>query len=158
MKKWTAVLAWLLVILIAGCSGGNVNGMTGDKPPAAFVEIQNKKYETTLGTYCWDHGKSAMCVDTAGPVELLEGEKFIQVKPGEEVAFHMNYSPKPNEIHVTQFSGNQETEVNVKNNRFNAPLEKGTYYYSYGVWWMTDKEKHISNGDAFYAFALEVTE
>jgi hypothetical protein len=159
MEKWTAVFLCFIIMVGAGCSGGEgANEMTGDKPPDAFVIIQNKNHKTRLGSYCWHHGDSAKCVDTAGPVELLKGKKAIQVKPGEQVTFQMKYSPKPNEFHVIQYSEHHETEVEVKNNRFLAPHKKGTYYYSYGVWWMTDKERKISNGDAFYAFSLEVTE
>lgn len=44
------------------------------------------------------------------------------------------------------------TEVAVKDNTFQAPIQKGTYYYSYGVWWMDEKEANVAHGDAFYYF------
>ena len=68
----------------------------------------------------------------------------------------MNYSPKPNEIHLTQINNGKESEIVVVKNQFSAPITKGVYYYSYGVWWMDKKEEHLSNGDASYVFALEV--
>jgi len=37
-----------------------------------------------------------------------------------------------------------------------APSKAGTYYYSYSVWWMDESQKNVSNGDASYAFVLEV--
>ncbi|GHH99314.1 hypothetical protein [Neobacillus kokaensis] len=153
MKNYIFVLLYLLIIILSGCSN---NGMSGEKPPKAFLEIGNNKYETTLGTYCWTTGNNGECVDTAGPVELLEGKKPIEVKPGEKIAFVMDYEPKPNEFHVTQINNNEETEVFVRDNRFSVPTQKGIYYYSYGVWWMDEKEEHLSHGDAFYAFVLEV--
>ena len=67
-----------------------------------------------------------------------------------------SYEPKPNKFHVLQISNNQETEIVVKDNHFSAPIQKGLYYYSYGVWWMDEKEEDLSHGDAFYAFMLEV--
>ncbi|RKJ26985.1 hypothetical protein D7X33_43085, partial [Butyricicoccus sp. 1XD8-22] len=96
------------------------------------------------------------CVDTAEPVELLKNENPIQVKAGEEITFEMDYEPKPNEFHVIQTNENNETEIVMEDNHFTAPMEKGVYYYSYGVWWMDKKEANVSNGDAFYAFVLEV--
>ena len=53
-------------------------------------------------------------------------------------------------------SENKETEVVVKDNQFTAPTQKGINYYSYGAWWMDEKEENLSHGDAFYAFVLEV--
>jgi hypothetical protein len=154
MKKYFLYFMALFGLTIMGCS--NNNGLSGVKPPKAFIEIDNKKFETTLGTYCWQGDRKAECVDTGGPVELLEGKGPIKVKSGENITFVMDYEPKPNEFHVVQISNNKETEVMVKDNRFTAPTQSGVYYYSYGVWWMDEKEANLSHGDAFYAFILEV--
>ncbi|GIN91892.1 hypothetical protein J6TS1_50060 [Siminovitchia terrae] len=149
MNKWLFILAFLIVLNLMGCSN---EGLSGGKPPKAFIEIDNERFETTLGTYCW----KGTCIDTAGPIELLKGKKSIKVKSGENITFVMDYEPKPNEFHVVQMSNNKETEVMVKDNRFTAPAKSGVYYYSYGVWWMDEKEANLSHGDAFYAFVLEV--
>lgn len=146
------VLVILIVFTVAFLSGCSNNGLSGRKPPKALIEIGNETYETTLGTYCW----GGMCANTAGPVELLEGKDPIKVKPGQEVTIVMNYQPKPNETHVAQMSGDDEKEVKMENNRFTAPMKKGIYYFTYSVWWMDKKEVNVSNGDAFYAFALKV--
>lgn len=149
MKKWLIGLLAFMLFILMGCS---LNGMTGSQPPKARIEVGEKSYETRLGTYCWKR----TCVDTAGSVELLKGKTPVKVKPNEEVRFVIDYEPKPNEISLTQWKYGQEKEVNVKGNRFLAPKEKGIYYYDYGVWWMDEKEENLSNGDAFYAFVLEV--
>jgi hypothetical protein len=149
MSKRLVVLLLFILINLIGCSN---NGMVGEKPPKAFIETQNETHETKLGTYCWKKG----CVDTVGPIELLKGKKPIKVNAGEDIKFVMDYEPKPNETHVIQMNENTETEVTVENNRFTAPTQKGIYYYSYGVWWMDEKEANLSHGDAFYAFVLEV--
>jgi len=58
-----------------GCSNTNeISGGRGE-PPKTFIEIDNKRFETTLGTYCWQGPGESKCVDTAGPVELLECKK-----------------------------------------------------------------------------------
>jgi hypothetical protein len=158
MNKWLLFFIVLITIMNAGCSKGesSINGMTGSNPPIAKIKIGKETFSTKLGSYCWIVGSKSTCVDTAGPVELLKNEKPIRVKAGEEVTFEMDYEPKPNEVHVTQVNENKETDVLVEDNHFTAPMEKGIYYYSYGVWWMDKKEANVSNGDAFYAFVLEV--
>lgn len=139
------------LFFMAGCSN-KVIGPSGEKPPKALIEIGNETYETTIGSYCWEN----TCTDTAGPVELLEGKDPVEVKPGEIISFRMDYEPKPNQISVTQINNNKESNVEVKGNRITAPMQKGIYYYSYGVWWMDEIESNLSHGSAFYAFALEV--
>jgi len=153
MKKCFLVLIALFGLTILGCSK---NGLSGGKPPKAFIEINNKRFETTLGTYCWQENGKGKCVDSIGPIELLKGKKPIEVKSGENITFVMDYEPKPNKFHVIQIRNNKETEIVVKDNNFSAPIQKGLYYFSYGVWWMDEKEENLSHGDAFYSFSLEV--
>ncbi|MDY0406767.1 hypothetical protein P5G51_016640 [Virgibacillus sp. 179-BFC.A HS] len=57
---------------------------------------------------------------------------------------------------MLQLNKNKETEMQVSDNHFTAPLKAGKYYYSYSVWWMDEKEENVSNGDAAYRFVLEV--
>lgn len=152
MNKWLVTLILIQLLYLVGCGNFVNNGMIREKPPKVILEIGKETYDTTLGSYCW----KGVCRDTAGPVELLEGKETIKVKPGENVKLVMNVEPKPNEIHVYQINENmEENEVMVKNNQFTAPTKKGVYYYSYGVWWMDEKEENLSHGDAFYAFVLE---
>ncbi|RUT35832.1 GNAT family N-acetyltransferase [Paenibacillus zeisoli] len=97
------------------------------------------------------------CVDSIGPVELLKNEKPIAVAPGAVIKFVMNYEPLPNKSSVEQFTKDQQiTQVAVNNDAFQAPIQKGTYYYSFGVWWMDEKKTNVAHGDAFYNFVLEV--
>ncbi|WP_431803189.1 hypothetical protein [Halobacillus andaensis] len=149
MNKYLSIVVVLFIFPIVGCSQ---DGLSGEKPPEMMLNIGNEKYETKLGTYCW----KGTCADSAGPVELLKGEEPIRVNPGEEISFVINYEPKPNKFHLTQIRESNEEEVSIKENGFSAPKQSGVYYYSYGVWWMDEKEKNVSNGDAFYAFVLEV--
>src|SRR4051812_40803519 len=106
MDKWLLALVILVGITLVGCSnnGTTGNGMTGEKPPIAFIKIGNETYDTKLGSYCWKGGTKSTCVDTAGPVELLENVNPTQVQPGEKVTFEMGYEPKPNEFHVIQIN------------------------------------------------------
>ena len=153
MSKWLSALVFVIFIILSGCIQ---SGMEGDKPPKTMIQIGEISYETKLGTYCWSSNGQGECVDTAGPVELLKGKKPIEVRPGEVVTLKMKYKPLPNKVHLNQVKNEKVIEVPVVNYRFTAPTEKGIYFYSYGVWWMDKKDKNVSNGDAFYAFALEV--
>ena len=158
MNKWFLPFIVLIGITIAGCSKSesSTNKLTGSKPPIAMIKIGKEVFPTKLGSYCWKGLRESTCADTAGPVELLENVNPIQVQPGSEITFEMDYEPKPNKVHVIQINENKETDVLVEDSHFTAPLEKGIYYYSYSVWWMDKKEVNVSNGDAFYAFVLEV--
>lgn len=150
MKRWLIALLIIgFTLTLIGCSN---NELSGDKPPKVLIEIGTAEYETILGTYCWN----GTCADTAGPLDLLKGSEPIQVKPGEKISFIMDYEPKPNETKVVQIHNNKESTVVVDENQINAPMEKEVYYYSYGVWWMDEKEPNVSHGDAFYAFVIEV--
>src|SRR5699024_8951688 len=116
-----------------------------------------ESYETVLSTYCWDVSKGeSECVDTAGPVDLLKDEKPIKIKAGEQIKLNMDYTPKPNKIHLSQIENDEEVEIEINDNQLTAHDEKGTYFYSYGVWWMDEEDTDLSHGDAFYAFAIEV--
>jgi hypothetical protein len=130
--------------------------MALDKPPNVLMKVGNETYETKLGTYCWNNGNNGICVDTAGPIELLKDTAPIKVKPGERIKFEMNYKPQPSNFSVIQMNGSESIEISIKDNQITAPNEKGIYYYSYGVWWMDEDSENVSNGDAFYAFVIEV--
>lgn len=147
-KAITIVISLLAVLVVSGCN----NELSGSHPPNVSIKIASKKYGTKLGTYCW----SGKCVDTVGPVELLKDEEPIQVQAGEQIILNMDYSPKPNEVHLSEIKNDEEKEIKVQHNHFYAPSETGTYYYVYSVWWMDEEKDNVSLGDAFYAFALKV--
>ncbi|WP_047985563.1 lipoprotein [Ornithinibacillus californiensis] len=152
-KKYLLII--IIMFILSGCNTpGQINSSSqGDKPPNAYIEIDGERFDTKLGTYCWKSLGYAECVDTAGPKQLLMDEDPIQVEAGATVMFGMDYKPMPNKVHLTQSSKDGEMDVTVTDHTFTAPDEEGLYYYYYGVWW---ENGNVSDGDAFYAFALEV--
>lgn len=159
MKKFVVISVLLLVFIISGCGDTSIenNVLSGDTPPNVSIEIDGESYGTILGSYCWDISKEkSECVDTAGPIELLKDEEPIQIKAGEQIKLNMDYTPKPNEIHLSKIDNDDEMEVEIIDNQFAAPDEKGTYFYRYSVWWMDEEDEDLSHGDAFYAFAIKV--
>ncbi|WP_019155739.1 hypothetical protein [Robertmurraya massiliosenegalensis] len=152
-KKWISIM-FILMILV-GCTR---SGLSGNKPPMAKVVINEVEYETVLGTYCWSGGwNSGICVDTAGPAELLKEKEPISVKGGEMVTIKIDFEPRPTKIHVEQFINETGTEVPLEDLQISSPKEPGIYFYSIGAWWLDEDDENVSLGDAFYAFALEVS-
>lgn len=157
MRKIILTLILALLVLV-GCSPEASGGMSGKKPPTAFAVIGNEKHVMKLGSYCWKSNFSSICVDSAGPVELVSSEKPIQIKPGAEISFAINGDSKPNEYHLSQFHEEKVRKLDVRTNTFKAPDTPGTYVYGYSVWWMSEEEENVSDGDALYAFPIEVAE
>ena len=155
MKRIWMIGIILIGFILSGCGlifGLEKSALSGSKPPKVFIQIGDKQYETTLGTYCWKN----KCVDTAGPVELLSGTEPIKVKPGEKISIMTDYQPEPNEIYLIEYSSVQERIIELKYKSFSAPMTQGIYHYSYSVWWKDLLKKNVSNGDASYAFVIEV--
>jgi uncharacterized protein YceK len=51
-------LVFLMVtLMLSAChsidSKTEKNHLSGEMPPSAYIEIDNKRFETKLGTYCW---------------------------------------------------------------------------------------------------------
>ncbi|WP_337134168.1 hypothetical protein [Priestia megaterium] len=149
MRKWKTAAFGLIVASFTGCSS---SGVLEESPPKAYLEANNHLYETKVGTYCWKE----TCVDKAGPLELLKTEKPIEVKANESLALIIKHKGQPNERHMVQIQNKNEVDIPLKKNKMKTPSERGTYYYSYSVWWMDKNQKNVSNGDALYAFVLEV--
>jgi len=161
MKNFTFFGFLFIALIVSGCSGSNNKStgeiLSGDKPPNVIVEIDGETYETILGSYCWDISKGkSECVDTAGSIDLLKDKEPIQIKAGEKILLKMDYTPKPSNIHFTQINNGNQIEIELNDNQFIAPDEKGIYFYDYGVRWMDEKVENTSLGDAFYAFAIEI--
>lgn len=162
MKRGMMLLFSLVFLVACGVNGPNGGDSTGyrDKPPAVFVQVGEEKYETVLGTYCWSGDGEGRCVDTVGPVELLEGKNPIRVRPGEKISFVIDGGLEPSEVYVEMMSENDRAgvEVEVVDDAITAPLDGGVYYYSYGAWWTEEGNQEVSRGDAFYAFGIEVVD
>ncbi|WP_050613480.1 hypothetical protein [Bacillus testis] len=148
----------LAVIFAVGCSKNEENALPGAKPPDVHITAGTGQLNSKLGSYCWSSPGKGVCVDTAGPKQLLRGERALVVKPNETISILMDYEPKPNEVYLAEvMDESKETEIKIdKNNTFQAPGQKGSYEYAYSVWWMDQNRENTSLGDAYYAFKLEV--
>lgn len=154
MKKYMVLCVGIL--LLVACSN---NTELGSNPPKVTVEVDGENYETELGSYCWPGGAtgSGECADKAGPEELLNGKQPIVVQPEAELAIQIDLKRQPDEVALEQVKKDQPINItNFKNMRVTAPKEKGTYFYILQAVWANQKEKNISDGDAWYAFHIRV--
>ena len=163
VQKTIAILLCVSIgVFLLGCSDGKLKSdpiLDGSEPPKVEIEIGNDTYDTVLGSYCWPTSENShTCIDTSGPIDLLEDREIIEVNKGETIEIVLDYRPLPNEVHVTQMEKEEGTEKSVEfnNSKIVAPEEEGTYYYAFSVWWMDEVDTDVSHGDAFYAFAIHV--
>lgn len=155
LNKRLMVSMIIVAILLIYVCYSNISYVTG-KPPKLKIIVGDHMYDTKLGTYCWKGLMSHKCVDTAGAVELLDGEKPILVHQNEKIEIRVKSDLKPDEYSLTVFNEGAEKSVKIKKFLFSAPKEKGIYYYAFSAWWMDENRQNIANGDAYYAFVLKV--
>lgn len=146
-----------LLFILAGCAGTTGAVDTERKtPPDVVVIVNGNTYETVRGSFCWKNKNQTGCEDHSGSIELLADEEPIIVAPGEEIIINISDGLEPDEYSV-DFSLTDQYEnfvVLAVDNKFSAPTEEGLYYFSYFAKW----EKKAYDGDAYYAFLIEVDE
>lgn len=165
MKQFVIPISISFIFILSSCQNPPINEnnveeiiLSGEKPPPVTIEVNDEIYNTQLGSYCWGspHIGQSECVDTAGPIELLDGEKPVQVSPNDVITLNIGFTPLPNDVTLYLLDGDKEVEVQLEQNQFSAPLESGTYYYSYEVKWLDHEDIDFVYADAFYAFFLKV--
>lgn len=150
MRKSKKLLLLFFFLLLMGCSNTQA---AINEPPSLFIVSDGVRHDTKLGSYCWSNAGSSVCADTAGPLDLLEDETPIKVSANQSIKFEIDYEA-PSKISVNQIRhGNKEAAVDISNGQMIAPRNEGIYYFAYSALW-TDED--IPNGDALYAFAIEV--
>jgi hypothetical protein len=110
------LMTLVLVLLLAGCAAGRGDsaGSTttqeettaykeettvltaGDfpKPPDSTLSYGGREVKGTLGTYCWESGKSGVCADAAWPV-IPSKRNTLTVPPGSEMVFRYGGQSPP---------------------------------------------------------------
>ncbi len=58
-------------------------------------------------------------------------------------------------MNIQQFIDDETLQIPLKNGSFNAPKERGTYYYGVSALWIIDDGK-FSLGDTSAVFVIEV--
>ena len=123
-------------------------------PPSVEVVVKNTEFSTRQGSYCWSNGNVSECIDTIHPGEMLTDEDAIVVSPGETISLKIGRKPIEQELSVESDDNHQSSSVDLEDNTFKAPLEKGIYTYLFFARW--DDNGNGTRGDSSNAFKIEV--
>ncbi|MCD7034438.1 hypothetical protein LRR81_09330 [Metabacillus sp. GX 13764] len=83
----------------------------------------------------------------------MRGVKPTAVSPNAPVSIKFNYKPAPFKMYLQQFPDEQGVNIPLKKGSFQAPSERGIYYYMVSAYW---KKKEGSGGDTSAGFVIEV--
>lgn len=162
-------IIFVLVLFSIGILGGcvdsgqksNDNELTEKKPPNMSILINGNMYDAELGPYCWSYPSEvkderiSKCVDV-----MLHGkdEQPIKAGLGEVVELIIDYISEPDKLELV-LNGNENemgTKIEMTDNQFLFPLEKGIYVYDYDVKWLDPEDALVAVGSVTYGFILEV--
>lgn len=120
-------------------------------PPKPQIVWNGKTAATVATSSCWSYEDHDTCMDTAAPPEVISQMKPapLQVEPGAALTISFSKSPKKDTLKVTRWNGAQRSEQVLENgNQWLAPDVPGWYLYDVRAEW--------NQGDAGYAFVIEV--
>ncbi|WP_409345208.1 hypothetical protein [Paenibacillus sp. MBLB4367] len=121
-------------------------------PPLPSITSGQTQIPVIQSSYCWGN---LGCADYAGGKSMLEGVTPSAVTSEADIKVSFAYKPVPNELYIQQFGDDTTIQIPLKNGSFNAPKEKGIYYYGISAFWRTDDGKY-SKGDTSSVFVIEV--
>jgi hypothetical protein len=121
-------------------------------PPLPNVTSGQTQIPVIQSSYCWGN---LGCADYAGGKAMLKGVTPTTLTPEADIKVSFAYKPAPNGLNIQQSSDDKTIQIPLKNGSFNAPKEKGIYYYDIQAFWTTDDRKY-SKGDTSSAFVIEV--
>lgn len=121
-------------------------------PPLPSVTSGQIQIPVIQSSYCWGN---LGCADYVGGKTMLKGVTPTAVTPEAEITVSFTYKSAPNGLNIQQFSDDKTIQIPLKNGSFNAPKEKGIYYYGISAFWTTEDGKY-SNGDTSSVFVIEI--
>lgn len=148
MKKWAGLVGVVLImVVIVRFFIGGVTSI--DEPPTPEVSVNERDIPVTEGSYCWDSGTSAECVDKIykNPVEMAEQHDPTSVLKGATI--QLDFSPYPEQLKLTLWreDGTRE-KVETRDHTITVPNQEGLYIY--------EMEAAFDQGDVPYAFSVRV--
>lgn len=158
--KYNFLIVMLLVIstlVFIGCTDKNESSEeVGNKfvftknefPPKVpgYIMVGNKRYKMEEGNYEWNKDNTTIRTDHAGPTQIAESFKSIQVKPSEKIRLELKQNP----LAVTYVWDDEDGSEYSDDTEFTAPADEGIYIFETVAKW--------SNGEVSYTFVLEVNE
>ncbi|CAM5200756.1 hypothetical protein UACE39S_00150 [Ureibacillus acetophenoni] len=158
MRKLLLLIMCLMTISGCGTAMGSSSSSSMktalNLPPSVEIVVNEIEYPTRQGSYCWRNGNSAQCVDMSSPTELLTEEDVVTVSPGETITLLIGRAPIEQELSIENVESNVSQSVELIENKFSAPMEKGRYIYLHFARW--DDNGTGTGGDSSNAFMIEV--
>lgn len=172
MKKITRFILLLFFFLLVGCSENTTEVYDS---PDKEIDIKNVPIDLTfygneqgaftlIDAFCWEEDeKKCNLVKPEDPEALLleHNQPILKVNAGSTIGYNVSINGEkkfpsdflkdPDYVDVTQIKSKQETKIEIQNQKFTAPTEKGKYFYIVHAKW-EGKYK----GEAYYVFSLFV--
>ncbi|WP_268627556.1 hypothetical protein [Paenibacillus alvei] len=156
--KLLLTLFTLLLILNACTTKWTTsNQELGSVPPQPKLIADGNSITVYQSSYCWNTMRENTCVDYISPDKMLKDKNKDKVTTNTPIRIQLE-GKQPTEVVLSRFYNDNITQETITENGFEAPRNKGIYYYSLSANWIKDKEKRISEGSSSYAFAIEVTD
>lgn len=146
-------IVFSIVMLLSACKSdkGFSEPQLGNSPPQPEVSVNGESIQVYQSSYCWGN----VCADYIGPEEMLRDKEKQTVMANAIIKFRFE-GKQPTKINLSKFHNGTHSQETISENSFQAPEEKGAYYYSLSATWLKDKEKRISEGSSSYVFVIEV--
>ncbi|MFE7064686.1 hypothetical protein ACFVAD_21380 [Sutcliffiella sp. NPDC057660] len=156
MKSKFILLAFFLLLLLAlaGCGKTGATDAAGKKiyPPdeQGYVMIDGEEKKLEKGNYFWELKKGlsseVIQTDAASPNQIAENVEAISAPPDTEMSFKLVGDPT-----ITVYLWNEqdrEKEIELQDEKFHTPTEKGRYIYEVLAKW--------DNGEISYTYVIEL--
>lgn len=146
-------IVFSIVMLLSACrlDEGLSEPQLGNTPPQREVNVNGESIQVYQSSYCWGN----TCADYIRPEEMLRDKEKETVIANATIKFRFE-GKQLTEIDLSEYHNGEQTQVTISENSFQAPKEKGAYFYSLFATWLKDKEKRISEGSSSYVFVIEV--
>jgi hypothetical protein len=155
LRVFLRVIMATFLIVLNGCADSSLHKGTGKNeyefvdgefPPLVqgYIVAKGNKYEMARGNYEWTKGSTTVQTDAAGPTQIAETYKAIQLAPNQKVKIDVEQSPQ-----LTTYIWSQDEPMKQSTGKeISVPANPGRYIYEVVAKW--------SNGEVSYTFVIEV--
>lgn len=137
MRKTLYLLIFLLIFTFSGCSNNDKENI-GANTPSLNIVCDNQSISVEKGGFKWTtkewlFNKKSVVADSASPEQIAANMDGNTVLPQAELK--LEFSKKPNEVTVIDWSKSKDNAYTLKDNSIIAPKESGIYIYEIiGKW------------------------
>ncbi|WP_411342765.1 hypothetical protein ACE3MZ_13950 [Paenibacillus sp. WLX1005] len=122
--------------------------------PSLVVHAGEMDIPVAQSSYCWgDLG----CRDYTSDPKMLDDQTLPTLSSGAAIALVFPYDPAPNQIQVTSLgtSASVDSVIALRDWTFDAPLKRGTYFYTFQAYW-TSEDGMYTQGDTSFVFGFQI--